>query len=285
MKNLLFQNIFLLQKRKIFFAFNPPKVLYLNPSLGSIISKFQSGILGNVQCSGQLAGRGKHPFLTIKGPSACSQAENVWDPIYKCINTCHSFALTGTVESQPEKEVPATRSEISTAFPLAWDHFVLYFHRSLIILVNETTSQSPNQEKKTWKGFINISVSATDIHFSSFIPPKPLAPRRRDTGGQGRNPSWSVLDAAATKKHLMVSAFPSEVFLRMRPTGEQHATSSSLGTSLMVPMRSQAWMAAVKGGPTPHLFLLQESIQGRKKRELIIQKFSWQAIFKHRKQS
>lgn len=87
----------------------------------------------------QLTGRRKHPFLTIKGLSACSQAENVQDLIYKCINTCHSFALTGTAESQPEKEVPATQSEISTTFPLAWDHSGLRFHRSLIILVNKTS--------------------------------------------------------------------------------------------------------------------------------------------------
>ena len=137
-----------MEKEKKTFCFQFPKLPYLNSDLNT---QYYLQVLEQHawKCAvlWQLTGRGKHPFPTIKGLRACSQAENVQDLIYKCINTCHSFALTGTAESEPEKEVPATQSEISSTFPLAWDHFGLHFPRSLVILVNKTTSHSPHQDK------------------------------------------------------------------------------------------------------------------------------------------
>lgn len=61
--------------------------------------------MGNSVASTQT--KGNTPFDHKRYVSMFSRGKCVWDLIYKCLNTCHSFALTGTVESEPEKEVPA----------------------------------------------------------------------------------------------------------------------------------------------------------------------------------
>lgn len=166
--------------------------------------------------------------------------ENVWDLIYKRINTCHSFALTGTVESQPEKEVLATWSETSITFHLAWYHFSLYFHKCLITAVNKARKYCPN---------MNTFFSLCTKHPFLFIPPLIiLHPPKAEIGdlgkgGKGSGDQYWIQQQPRNYSHSK-QLFPWKGF----PADESwqaawhwHCPQGHQSLLLALPTKNQAW--------------------------------------------